>query len=180
MDPIASKALVKPADSAVEQGVASATKGGESKFEKVRNRLQDEQAAQVKIPPEVKQVSLEQKKLLEADLNQRLADAKARSPHQVFGVEMKRAKDAVDHLTNRVNALPKTPAFEPFRKRLASIDEQYQSAGRLMNSARSAENPGDLMKLQMQMYQLTENLELMSKVVEQVTSGMKTLLQTQV
>jgi hypothetical protein len=49
-----------------------------------------------------------------------------------------------------------------------------------MNSARSAENPGDLMKLQMQMYQLTENLELMSKVVEQVTSGMKTLLQTQV
>jgi len=51
MDPIASKALVKPADSAVEQGGASATKGGESKFEKVRNRLQDEQAAQVKIPP---------------------------------------------------------------------------------------------------------------------------------
>jgi hypothetical protein len=36
------------------------------------------------------------------------------------------------------------------------------------------------MKVQMQMYQLTENLELMSKVVEQVTSGVKSILQTQV
>jgi hypothetical protein len=35
------------------------------------------------------------------------------------------------------------------------------------------------MKIQMQMYQLGENLELMSKVVEQVTSGVKSILQTQ-
>jgi len=31
----------------------------------------------------------------------------------------------------------------------------------------------------LQMYQLSENLELMSKVVEQVTSGVKSILQTQ-
>jgi hypothetical protein len=36
-----------------------------------------------------------------------------------------------------------------------------------------------MMKVQMQMYQLTENLELMSKVVDQVTSGVKSILQTQ-
>jgi hypothetical protein len=32
----------------------------------------------------------------------------------------------------------------------------------------------------MQMYQLTQNIELLSKVVEQVSSGVKTVLQTQV
>ena len=49
-----------------------------------------------------------------------------------------------------------------------------------MNSVKSSESPGDLMKVQMQMYQLTENLEMMSKVVEQVSSGVKSVLQTQV
>jgi hypothetical protein len=82
-------------------------------------------------------------------------------------------------LTTRVNSLPKTSAFDPIRSRLTSIDQQYKSAGQLVNSLKNADNPRDLMKIQMQMYQLTENLELMSKVVEQVTSGMKSVLQTQ-
>ena len=60
------------------------------------------------------------------------------------------------------------------------MDSQFQSAGQMVNSLRGTESPGDLMKIQMQMYQLTENLELTSKVVEQVTSGVKSILQTQV
>ena len=92
---------------------------------------------------------------------------------------MKRAQDGVQQLSNRVNGLPKTPAFEPFRQRLASIDEQYRATGQLVNSTASSDNPKDLLKIQVQLFQMTENLELMSKVVDQVTSGMKTILQTQ-
>ena len=180
VDPILNKVAVKPLDSATEQGLASPAKTGESKFDKVRARLQDESAQQVEIPPEVKQVSLEQKKVLEADLSKRREKMDTTSAHELFAVHMKHSKEGVEHLTNRVNDLPKTPAFEPFRKRLASIDAQYQSAGRLVNSAQGTENAGDLMKIQLHIYQLTENLELMSKVVEQVTSGVKSLLQTQV
>jgi hypothetical protein len=180
VDPVVSKTAVKPLDSATDQGAAGPSKVGESKFDKVRTRLQEEQAGQVQIPPEVKQVSLEQKKILEADLSKRLQQTKPASAHELFSVDMKRAKEGVEQLTNRVNALPKTPAFDPLRKRLASIDSQYQSAGRLVNSVQGTESPAELMKVQMKVYQLTENLELMSKVVEQVTSGMKTLLQTQV
>lgn len=180
VDPILNKLPVKPLDSATEQGVASPSKTGESKFDKVRSRLQDEQAESVEMPPEVKQVSLEQKKVLEAELSKRVEEMGTSSAQELFAVHMRRAKEGVEHLTNRVNALPKTPAFEPFRKRLASIDAQYQSAGRLMNSVQGTENAGDLMKIQMHIYQLTENLELMSKVVEQVTSGVKSIFQTQV
>lgn len=179
VDPIISKASAKPLNSATEEGAASPLKTTESKFDKVRTRLQDEQAQQVQIPPEIKQVPPEQKKALQADLSRRIEKTKTMSPHEVFGVDMKRAKERVEHLTSRVNTLPRTSAFEPFRNRLASIDAQYKSAGQLVNSLKSTENPRDLMKVQMQMYQLTENLELMSKVVEQVTSGMKSILQTQ-
>ena len=179
-DPIITKTAVKPLDVGLEKDAASPAKTGESKFDKVRTRLMDEQAQQVKIPPEIKQVSMEQKKVLQADLSQRLKQTGATSPHKLFAVDMKRAKEGIEHLNKRVDGLPKTPAFEPIRNRLASIDSQFQNAGNLMNSVKGMESPGDLLKVQMQMYQLSENLELMSKVVEQVTSGVKSILQTQV
>ena len=180
VDPIISKASVKPLDSVAEQTGANASKLGESKFDKVRSRLLDEQAAKVDIPPEAKQVSLEQKKALEADLVNRLEKGGNISVHELFASHIKQAKEGMVQLTNRVHALPKTPAFEPFRQRLTSLDNQFQAAGKLVNSVRGTESPGDLMKVQMQMYQLTENLEVMSKVVEQVTTGVKSILQTQV
>jgi len=180
VDPILSKVPAKPPDSAAEQEALGPTKSGESKFDKVRVRLQDQQAESVQIPPEVKQVSPEQKKLLQDDLSKRLENKGNTSAHEVFAVDLKHAKAGLEHLTSRVNALPQTPAFEPFRQRLASIDAQYQATGQLLNTVKGTQNPGELMKIQMQMYQMTENLELMSKVVEQVTSGVKSVLQTQV
>ena len=180
VNPIISKVPAKPLDSVAEQGEGTRPKTAESKFDKVRVRLQEQQAEQVKIPPEVKQVSLQQKKVLEADLTKRLGQPGATSPQKAFAVDMKRAKVQVDQLTSRVNALPKTPAFEPLRQRLTSIDSQFHSTGQLVHSLKGTESTGDLMKVQVQMYQLTENLELMSKVVEQVTSGVKSILQTQV
>ena len=180
VDPIVSKNAIKPGASVPDQGSTGSSKLGESKFDKVRTRLQEEQAAQVNLPPAVKQVSLEQRKVLEADLSRRLAQTKPASAQRLFAPDIKDAKHAIQNLTNRVNALPQTSAFDPVRKRLANIDSQFQSVNRLLNSAQGTQNQSDLMKLQVHMYQLSENLELMSKVVEQMTSGMKSILQTQV
>ena len=93
--------------------------------------LQDRSAQQVEIPPEVNQVSLPQQKALQADLSGHVARGSKQS--QILEANMKRAKDGIDRLTNRVNALPKTPAFQPFRDRLTSIDAQFQAAGKLVN-----------------------------------------------
>lgn len=179
VDPIISKVAVKPTDSVAGQAEDALQKTGESKFDKVRAKLQEEKAGQVEMPPEVKQVSFEQQKVLEANLTKRLSQADATSPQNVFGVDMKRAKIQAERLTTRVNALPKTPPFEPIRQRLTSIDSQLQNADKLVHSLKGTESPSELMKVQMQMYQLNENLELMSKVVEQVSSGVKSVLQTQ-
>lgn len=178
VDSIANAAASKVVDAAGGTDKASSPKTGESKFDRVRTELQDKTAQQVEMPPEVKQVSPQQQKVLQADLSSQLI--KGATPNQIFGVNMKRAKDGVQQLTQRVNALPKTPAFQPFRDRLTSIDSQFQAAGKLVSSIKGGETPQQLLKVQMSMYQLAENMELMSKVVEQVTSGMKTVLQTQV
>jgi len=179
VDPVVTKA-VKSLDSASEQGAAGPAKTGESKFDKVRSRMLDEQAERTEIPPEVKQVSTEQQKVLQADLAQRVEKMGTTSPAELFATNLTQAKAGVQQLTNRVNALPKTPAFDPIRQRLASIDAQYRQAGDLLSSLDGKQSQGDLVKIQLQMYQLTENLELMSKVVEQVSSGVKSVLQTQV
>jgi hypothetical protein len=178
VDPIASKVAVKPSEIAGEKGNAGAAKTGESKFDKVRAQLQDDSSRGVQIPPEITKVSPEQRNALQADLTKRLQGTKTHSPQAIFKPEMKRAKEGLQHLTKRVNELPKTAAFDPLRQRLASIDSQYQATGQLLNSTSHA-SPEELLKLQMQMYQMSENLEVMSKVVEQVTTGMKSILQTQ-
>lgn len=178
VDPIAKAATGKVLDAVDGQDKASPAKSGQSKFDRVRADLQDRNAQDVKIPPEVKQVSLQQQKTMQADLAGQLA--KGASPQKVLGVNMKRTQISVDRLTKRVNALPKTSSFQPLRDRLNSIDAQFQDAGELVNSIKGGESQQDLLNIQMKMYQLNENLELMSKVVEQVTSGTKTILQTQV
>ncbi|HEX3821574.1 MAG TPA: hypothetical protein VHW45_14665 [Candidatus Sulfotelmatobacter sp.] len=178
VDPIAKAAPGKALDAVNAQDKATPSKSGQSKFDRVRADLQDRNAQQIAIPPEVNQVSLQQQKAMQADLSRQVA--KGAAPQKVLSVNMKRTQISVDRLTKRVNALPKTPSFQPLRDRLASIDAQFQDAGKLVNSIKGGESQKELLGIQMKMYQLGENLELMSKVVEQVTSGTKSILQTQV
>jgi|KBSMisStaDraftv2_1062788.scaffolds.fasta_scaffold147875_4 hypothetical protein len=180
VDPIASKAVAKPLNSVAEQAGTENAKQGESKFDRVRSRLLDQQAANVQMPKEAGPASIEQQKVLKAELTNRLEKGGNQAATDMFTSRIRAAKSNITQLTKRVNALPKTPAFDPVRQRLASVDSQFQSAGQMVQGLRGTESPGDLMKIQMQMYQLTENLEIVSKVVEQVTSGVKSILQTQV
>jgi hypothetical protein len=180
VDPIASKAVAKPLSSVAEQHGAETLKQGESKFDRVRSRLLDEQAARVQMPKEAGPASVEQQKALKAELTSRLEKGGNEAATRMFTSRVQEAQRNITHLNKRVDALPKTPAFDPLRQRLARVDDQFRTAGQMVNSLRGTESPGDLMKIQVQMYQLTENLEIMSKVVEQVTSGVKSILQTQI
>jgi len=180
VDPIASKAVAKPITSVAEQAGTETAKQGESKFDRVRNRLLDEQAAKVQMPKEAGPASVEQQKVLRTELTNHLEKGGNEAASQMFTSRIQAANNTLSQLSKRVNGLPKTSAFDPLRQRLAKVDSQFQSAGDMVKALRGTESPGDLMKVQMQMYQLPENLELLSKVVEQVTSGVKSVLQTQV
>src|SRR5262249_47932157 len=104
VDPIAKAAPGKVLDAVDGQDKATPSKSGQSKFDRGRSDLQDRNAQQVQVPPEVKQVSLQQQKVMQADLSNQVA--KGASPQQVLGVNMKRTQISVDRLNKRVNALP--------------------------------------------------------------------------
>ena len=176
VDAISKTGASKVLDIAGGQDGSAAPKTGQSKFDKVRAGLQ--QKEQVELPPEVKQVSLAQQNALRTEMSKNVA--KGADPKRVLATDLQNVKQKADLVTKRISALPKTPAFQPLRDRLLSIDTQFQNAGKLLNSIKGGESPQQLLKVQMGMYQLSENVELMSKAVEQVSSGMKNILQTQV
>ena len=82
-------------------------------------------------------------------------------------------------LTLRLSALPKTTVSETIRTRLTQIDSLYQNLGAAIDETSASATPGQLLKLQKDMYRLSEHLELISRVLDQLTNGVKSILQMQ-
>jgi hypothetical protein len=159
-------------------GAASGAKAGPSAFDKIQSKIAEKVAADLKIPAAA-QPKPQQIASMERDLRQRLEVTKAQSPAEFFGPEMDRSKATLDKLTAAVNKLPAKSAVDPIRQRLNAIEQQFQRSGNLIGGSKEME-PKSLLNTQMQLYQLSENMEMLSKVVDQLTSGVKTIMQTQV
>jgi hypothetical protein len=170
------KAAVKPALGAVSPGATA--KAQPSAFDVIRSKIADKVAADLKTPPPV-QPNAQQVASLESGLKTRLERTDARTATEFFRVEMKDSKAALEKLTHAVDKLPRQSAFSPVRERLNLIEQQYQKSGDLIGRVKNMD-PQSLLKAQVQLYQLSENMELLSKVVEQMTSGVKTIMQTNV
>jgi hypothetical protein len=153
-------------------------KAGPSKFDQIRTQLAQRISADLKLPAPAK-ISEQQKTQLESELRKRLTVTGATNPGEFFGVQRKNTHLQIQKLSTRVTKLPADGAFAPIRERLSSIETQFQNSGKLIDSTQDM-NPQSLLKLQIQMYQLSENVEMLSKVVDSVNSGVKTILQTQV
>ena len=179
MNPVVNKSSFQAIVQKLEDTQGGSPKAASSSFDQVRARLQEENAQKLQMPPEVNSVSEEQKKVLAADLRKRIESARGTPPKELFKKDLQTTKTSLDKLAYRVNALPQTGAFDPLRERLTRIEAQFADTGKLADSLTNISNPGQMMKVQMQVYQMSQNLEMMSKVVEQVNSGVKSILQTQ-
>jgi CII-binding regulator of phage lambda lysogenization HflD len=129
--------------------------------------------------PQVTTVFDQQRVSLESALRQRLAAADASHPSQIFAADTNNIGRNLDNLRHAVERLPNESAVNPIRVRLNMLEQQFKESGALIKRVNGMD-PQSLLKVQVQMYELTQNLELLSKVVEQVSSGVKTVLQTQV
>jgi len=184
-DPISSATVNKIANAGTEAASPAATKEtakqGPSKFDEVRQSQQAQPTAPAaQIPPLNSQVTPAQRKIVETDLRKRLDSSGGASPQAIFKPDMKSARVQLDALHRKAQAIPPGPAADTLRDRLNSLDAQFQDSGKILDGLSNVSSPGDMLKFQMQMYQFTQNMELMSKTVEQVTSGAKQILQTQV
>jgi hypothetical protein len=153
-------------------------KTGPSKFDEMRAQLAKKITADLN-PAPPQQISEQQKTQLESALRKRLSVTKAANAGDFFAVEQKQTRLQIQNLSARVAKLPGDTAFSPIRDRLSAIEAQFQKSGKLIESMPDL-NPQSLIKIQMQMYQLSENVQILSKVVDSVDSGVKTMLQIQV
>jgi hypothetical protein len=175
-DPLMVKTAVKTTPST--QG-ATGEKGGGSKFRDVQAKVKERAEQAVDLPAEVKGVSAAQRRTLEADLQRKLAQSPNATPNSVLRPQMQKIQSGVKDLSRKVAALPKTAAFDPVRARLSNIESRYKESRNAIGKIGNVQNPQQLLNMQVGMYELTQNIEIVSKVVEQVNSGVKQILQTQ-
>jgi hypothetical protein len=63
--------------------------------------------------------------------------------------------------------------------RFTQIESEYKQVESIMRSDKNL-SPGELLALQARLYQVSQHIEVMSKVVDQMAGGIKTVLNTNV
>ena len=169
------KAVAKPAVNALSSGTGKAQP---SAFDLIQTKISEKLSADLRLPP-LAQAKPQQISALENGLKKNLERTDARPATELFRVEMKDRKAALERVTHAVDKLPAQGAFSPIRQRLDIIEKQFQKSSDLIHGVKDMD-PKSLLKVQVQLYELSENLEMLSKVVDHVSSGVKTIMQTQV
>lgn len=150
-------------------------KDGPSSFDEIKDAKKA--SAPPEVPPLVETLDVQQQKAAETRLVKRM---ESKSGPAVFQEDLSHAKRGISMQSKKVQQLPKTPDYDPLRKRMTVLEDQYQATEQIVKKLGSMENPKELLKVQVELYKVTQNIELFSKVVESATSSTKQLLQTQV
>lgn len=176
-EPIVSRSVVSGLTQQQKPSQAEGpSKGGQS-FEQVRQAA-EKAPEKIEIPPEATQPTAEVQKAQTAELQKKMRGAT--SPQEVFEPDRAKLESDLGKLRKNVEQVKRTPELEPMFSRLEGLERQFQAADVKLKNLGSLDNPRELLQMQMQMYQMTQNFEIVSKVVEQVNSGVKQIVQTQV
>ena len=97
----------------------------------------------------------------------------------VLKPKLEYAGNSLSVLNARV-ATMEPSAAESLENRLDVLNTQFRVLGDNLEQSAAKNDPMQLLRLQNDIYQLDEALELVSKVVDQATSGVRSLLQTQI
>lgn len=177
MEPIARKAAAD-ASTRTQQGPAEQQKTASSKFDRLRADLKQQLISAGQLPPKVVNISDQQKQLLANDLRRKLASGK--NPQEVISGEMNQLRSGITNVQSQVGAVSNSSALGPLRDRLKSIESDFNASAKLLDGNAPFNDEGKLLEMQMQIYKMTENVEILSRTVSEAGSGVKTILQTQV
>jgi hypothetical protein len=157
--------------------------GEQSKFQQVRDgkTAGAEQAAadSPQAPQTPAELTRPNRDKMLADLRRKIDSSGAKTPQELFRGEMQQMQVNLDKVRKQVEAVPRRSESGPLRDKLSSIEASFANADKMLQSMSSLDSPRDLLKMQMQIYQMSQNVEILSKAVEQMSSGAKQVLQTQ-
>jgi len=153
-------------------------KSAPSKFDTVRADLNQKLNAQAQMPEKVTSVSAQEKHALVNDLRAKLQTPGA--AQNALQGELNKLGDGIAQVKQQVAAAPKSSALDPLRERLASVEADFNNSANILKSPGNLSDPNRLLEMQVEMYKLSQNVEILSRVVGDVASGVRTMIQTQV
>ena len=148
-----------------------------SKFDQVRSKMDRPSATHSQ---SASQDSLRVGASERAEFKKRLEEVRQRDLDEIFKADLRQSKTQVDAVRQKLSTQPDSPALERVKARLLQVENQYLESGRLLRGLGKLDSPEDYLKMQAQMYQLVQNIELLSKVVGEVVGGVNKILSTQV
>lgn len=166
------------AATAAQTNQTAAQKTQPSKFDSIRLQLAERLQGDLQ-PALTKQVSEQQAANLETALRKRLSQTGSTNPSHVFAPELRTARANLTKLNVAVAKMPENKNSVSIRDSLSAIETMYQQSARLIGGSKGMDLQS-LLKVQSELYRMSENIDVLSKVVDQVTSGVKTIFQTQV
>lgn len=158
----------------------SQAKVGPSKFDEIRAKLEQPASSSRRINQTSAQTSAQEGKSLEADLKRQLEQVRQRDLSEIFKADLQESKKKVDAIRKELAAKPPSEALEPVKDRLLQIENQFLESGKLLRGLGKLDSPQDYLKMQVEMYRLTQNVELLSKIAGEAASGVNKVLSTQV
>ena len=160
----------------------SQAKVGPSKFDQVRAKLEQPEpsSSNQRFNQNSVQTSAQQGKQLEAELKRQLDQVRQRDLNEIFKVDLQESKKKVDAIRKDLAAQPPSEALGPVKDRLLRIENQFVESGRLLRGLGKLDSPQDYLKVQVEMYQLTQNVEVLSRIAGEVVTGVNKVLSTQV
>lgn len=84
-----------------------------------------------------------------------------------------------DILNKAIGSTGSTPQATDVKGRFSQVENEWQQLDTVMRSGKDM-SQGELLGLQARLYQVSQHIDVLSKVVDQMTGGIKTILNTNV
>jgi len=150
-----------------------------SKFDEVRSQLEKPGTPEQVGLPQATRISPQEKMRVEAEFKKRLED-RLRDLDEIFETDLRKSKEKADAIRRDLSSQPPSPAIDSVKSRLLQVENQFLESGRLLQGLGKMDSPEDYLRMQLQMYKMNQNVELLSRVAGEVVSGVNKVLSTQV
>ena len=178
MDPVINKLNTTLPDSPSKDTGEQSGKSGASKFDKVRSQLQD--SAGTEVQPVGSQSPAPTSAAGATPSADRVQGGASVTPPERVSKNLSSSQYHLARLKERIESTPEANSISGLQSRLSSIEHQYAKVDAAAKAMPANASPQQWIALQQQVYSMNESIGVLSKMVTQAASGVKSVLQTQV
>ena len=178
MDPVTSNIGTLINDPASTNVAGQLPKGGASTFDNIRAQLQQTaDSLGIPLPQNIAPPTAATPAENASAANQVGAMTPARGRvEQSLSV----SRHYIDRIHAQIKVNPSMSSLEKISGKLTSIEHQYNQLDNTLRGMPQDATPAQWLRLQQMANSMTENINVLSKLVDSAASGVKTILQTQI